>query len=222
MTPTIDQDFDNFHIGTPIVANTPHPGFMNEPNTPHNDYMGANTPHYIGAMSPGAGDMFGQSPGYMSPSYPGAMGAGMSPGYRLGQSPIYSGQSPIYQATAGGMGMMSPAPHQASQSPSYSPTNSRQSPSYGRNITPAYMNGAASPHYGRATGAGAGLSGTYNPAGSLGAGVSPSYSPTSYRKSPHQFLNSPVEQASPRYSPTTPMTPNYNRPLNQGSQSYSP
>lgn len=50
----------------------------------------------------------------------------MSPVYRPGQSPIYGGQSPIYQATGGGgVGMMSPAPHQASQSPSYSPTNSR-------------------------------------------------------------------------------------------------
>ncbi len=81
--------------------------------------------------------------------------------------------------------MMSPAHHQASQSPSYSPTNSRQSPSYGRQITPAYMGGSgglgASPHYGRQN-AGAGLSGTYNPTGSLGSGVSPSYSPTSYRK----------------------------------------
>ena len=84
--------------------------------------------------------------------------------------------------------MMSPAPHQASQSPSYSPTNSRQSPSYGRQITPAYMGGSgvssASPHYGRQT-AGASLSGNYNPTGGLGAGVSPSYSPTSYRKYYH-------------------------------------
>lgn len=179
------NDYEDGLMGTPLAQNTPSGNYLyGGPATPATDYAGANTPNYQGAMSPGG--MYGQSPGYMSPSYTGALGgSGMSPVYRPGQSPIYGGQSPIYQATSGGLGMMSPAPHQASQSPSYSPTNSRQSPSYGRQITPAYMGGSgtvgASPHYGRST-AGAGLSGTYNPAGTLGAGVSPSYSPTSYRK----------------------------------------
>ena len=109
--------------GTPS-GNYPYGG-------PATDYSVANTPNYTGAMSPGG--IYGQSPAYMSPSYTGGMGSGMSPAYRPGQSPIYGGQqSPIYQAT-GGMGMMSPGPQQMqSSSPSYSPTNSRQSHSYGR------------------------------------------------------------------------------------------
>ena len=210
-------------IGTPIAMNTPQPHYGGIGS----EHSMAGTPAYIGGMSPANPY---QSPGYhMSPNY--AVGGGQSPAYRPQQSPCY--QSPIYQTNAGGgpsssLGMMSPAHNASQMSPSYSPTNSRMSPSYGQHLSPAYVtvSGGAitqSPaYYGSAKPYSSGssfinptssISGTYNP------NASPSYSPTNYSKTILPLKTIFLDQASPRYSPTTP---NYSRQVGSSGPAYSP
>lgn len=122
------------HLYTPEIGRTPMGDYGGGAGgqTAYSVYGGGMTP--LQMMSPAYG---GQTPGYMSP---GAATPGMSPGYN--NQPY---QSPIYQTGGAGFNpaSRSPAYANAGSSPSYSPTNSRQSPSYNQITTPAYIAGPA-------------------------------------------------------------------------------
>ena len=174
----IDEEEKQIDGDTPMQENlyTPEIG-----RTPMGDYgsggaSGGQTVHsvYGGGMmtplqmmSPGYG---GQTPGYMSP---GLATPGMSPGYN--NQPY---QSPIYQTGGAGFNPAnrSPAYVGAASSPSYSPTNSRQSPSYNQITTPAYVAGGQNR---------GGMSPAYNSSQNSRAVGSTPYTPNSISK----FIN---------------------------------